>query len=363
MYSVFKLIFFILLVNFECFSLPVDSQLTTRILETTKTGKTMLLNRGSVDKLNLGDHAKFYITEAIVARAVLVKLNTNTSVWSVYRMVNPDLVINDAVLRLKITPEVKLSSNPYSMLARESITGLNVVSGSGDDYKVYSDLIDDRDYSQDVSNDNLITSNLTREQRSQSLKKNFIEAWTHIGFQYFSSEVSSGDNFSGTEFFSRATGGLEIYIGRWFSLVPQFSYMQDSVLTFDGSVTDSVIYEYGGGINLYLFTNPHETYKVIPYLHGGAAIGNIRDSLAPGTIGGATSSTSTSLEAVGTTFALFGGIGLKYHFKSRIGVRMLIDVYQRTDTFDDLPVTVGGITEWEREKIGPRVSFGFSYRF
>ncbi len=357
-----KLLILCLSFSILSFALPIDSQLTIKILETTKSGKTIFLNRGSADGLNVGDHAKLFVTEAIVARAVLIKNNTQTSIWSVYRMVNPDLVINDAVLKLKITPEVKLSKNPYSMLARESITGLNVLSGSGDDYSVYSDLLDDRDYSKTVGEE-IVSKDAIRSPRlERNFKKRFLEIWSHIGFHYFTSEVSSGDNFSGTEFFSRISGGLEIYIGRWFSLAPQFTYMQDSVLTFDGSVTDSILYEYGGALNIYPFTSPHDAYKLIPYLHGGAAIGSIVDSLAPGTLGGATSTSSTTTDASGTSFAYFAGLGLKYHFKSKLGVRMLLDVYRRLDTFSDLPASVG-MAEWERARIGPRISFGFSYRF
>ncbi len=357
-----KALFFTLIFSLSVFSLPIDSKLSVRILETTQSGKTLLINRGSSDNLNVGDHAKFYITEAVVARAVVIKLLQNTSVWSVYRMVNPDLVINDAALKLKITPAVKLSNNPYSMLAKDSIQGLNLVSGSGDDYKVYSDLLDDRDYS-DADVTEITSRNEEMNFRSSSsLKGRPFEFWTNLGFHFYSSQVNADSTYDGSELVGRFALGLELYLGRWFSIAPQASYMQDSLLSYDGAVTDSILYEYGGALNFYLFTSPHQTYKLIPFISLGAAVGNIVDSFASGTVAGSSASASTTVEASGTTFAYFGGLGLKYYFANKLGVRMLIDAYRRLDVFDELPSTANE-DEWDRWRFGPRLAFGFMYRF
>ncbi len=357
-----KVLFLSLIFLSHAFSLPIDSKLSVRILETTQSGKTILINRGSSDNLNVGDHAKFYITEAIVARAVIVKLKQNTSIWSVYRMVNPDLVINDASLKLKITPAVKLSNNPYSMLSTDSIKGLNLVSGSGDDYKVYSDLLDDRDYSDSDVAEITSRNDASNFRKGRSLKGRPFEFWTNLGFHFYSSQVNANSTYDGSELVGRFTLGLELYLGRWFSIAPQGSYMQDSLLSYDGAVTDSILYEYGGALNFYLFTSPHETYKLIPYISLGAAIGNIVDSFASGTVAGSSSGSSTTVEASGTTFAYFGGLGLKYYFDNKLGVRMLLDAYRRVDVFDELPSSATE-DEWDRWRFGPRLAFGFMYRF
>jgi len=357
-----KLLFLSVMLSINAFSLPIDSKLSVRILETTQSGKTLLINRGSIDNLNVGDHAKFYITEAIVARAVVIKLKQNTSIWSVYRMVNPDLVINDAALKIKITPAVKLSNNPYAMLAEDSIKGLNLVSGSGDDYKVYSDLLDDRDFSEADVTEISSRNNNINFRKSLNLKGRPFEFWTNLGFHFYSSQVNANSTYDGSELVGRFALGLELYLGRWFSIAPQASYMQDSLLSYDGAVTDSTLYEYGGAFNFYLFTSPHQTYKLIPYISLGAAVGNIVDSFASGTVSGSSSTSSTTEEASGTTFAYFGGLGLKYYFASRLGVRMLLDAYRRVDVFDELPASATE-DEWDRWRFGPRLAFGFMYRF
>src|SRR6476469_843304 len=99
----------VLLYSLSAFSLEVAEKLTVRILKTSESRKTVMLNRGTEDGLVEGDHARFLVTAGIVARAVCVKVAPTRSVWSIYRLVNADFLVNDSVMTIKITPPVKIT--------------------------------------------------------------------------------------------------------------------------------------------------------------------------------------------------------------------------------------------------------------
>ena len=44
------------------YALEIDEKLTLRIVKTSDTKKTVLINRGQEDGLAKGDHAKFYLS-------------------------------------------------------------------------------------------------------------------------------------------------------------------------------------------------------------------------------------------------------------------------------------------------------------
>jgi len=46
-----------------------------------------------------------------VARGVCVKVSPTRSVWSIYRLVNADFIVNDSVMTLKMTPPVKITKD------------------------------------------------------------------------------------------------------------------------------------------------------------------------------------------------------------------------------------------------------------
>ncbi len=104
-------VLFLMLLPVLSHALEVDEKLTVRIVKATDTRKTIMVNRGTEDGLIEGDHARFIVTAGIVARAVCVKVSPTRSVWSVYRLVNADFVVNDAVMTLKITPPVKITKD------------------------------------------------------------------------------------------------------------------------------------------------------------------------------------------------------------------------------------------------------------
>ena len=98
------------------FSLEMDEKLTVRVLSLSNSKKTMLVNRGLEDGLVVGDHAKFFLTTGVVARGVVVKASPSRSIWSMYRLVNPQEIESDKVINLKISTPVKLTEDPTKML-------------------------------------------------------------------------------------------------------------------------------------------------------------------------------------------------------------------------------------------------------
>ncbi len=114
-----KIICFLFLLPVLSHALEVDEKLTIRLLKTSESKKTTMINRGTEDGLVEGDHAKFIVTAGIVARAVCIKVSPTRSVWSIYRLVNADFIANDSVMTLKITPAVKITKDETQAIVQE----------------------------------------------------------------------------------------------------------------------------------------------------------------------------------------------------------------------------------------------------
>lgn len=338
------------------YSLEVDTKLTVRVLKTSKTKKTILINKGRSDDLVLGDHAKFFVSEGVVARAVVVELSKKRSVWSVYRVINGDLINANEIMNIKITTKMKLTNDPLSVISKDSSYSETVDGKVADkEFHVYSDLFDDGAIPQ--------TPTIAREIKTETdidMSDKKIELGATIGFQSFSSEVSgttSNSSYSGSEFVNNILVNLEYYRERT-GFFGYFQYLQESLLSFDGAITDSSSLEFGGGMNFYLFADPHKSNHLISYLTIGGGIGTITDTFSGGEL---SPSAQNTIEVSGSTMALFGGFGMKYFLPNGFGMRFLIDVYRRKDSFnDDFPTIT--TEDWSRVRLGPRLLVGISYR-
>ena len=103
----------------KVFALELDEKLTMRILSVSQSKKTILINRGIEDGLVVGDHAKLFLTTGVVGRAVTIKVSPTRSIWSVYRLVNPQFIVSDRVLNLKIASPLKLTEDSSKALVIE----------------------------------------------------------------------------------------------------------------------------------------------------------------------------------------------------------------------------------------------------
>lgn len=86
--------------------------MTVRLLDLSQTKRTVLLNRGLEDGIIEETHARLFLTTGVIARAVAVKVAPNRSVWSVYRLVYPDEMVQGNVLQLGITRNMQTTDDP-----------------------------------------------------------------------------------------------------------------------------------------------------------------------------------------------------------------------------------------------------------
>ncbi len=112
-----------LLISFSSlYSLELDEKLFARILDTSDSKRTILVNKGREHGLVKGDHAKFSTPEGMFGRAVVVKISPSRSVWSIYRPVDESKIVAKMAFVLKIATPIKLTtdeSRELGILAKE----------------------------------------------------------------------------------------------------------------------------------------------------------------------------------------------------------------------------------------------------
>ncbi len=104
-------IFLLSLVSAPILALDIDSTFLARFLGFSNSKRTALINQGTEIGLKTGDHAKISLPGGMVARAMLVKLAPNRSVWSIYRFVDKGKLVLQGVATFKISSAVKLTTD------------------------------------------------------------------------------------------------------------------------------------------------------------------------------------------------------------------------------------------------------------
>jgi hypothetical protein len=107
-----SLCFFTAGVLAETRPLNVGEVMTIRLLDLSSSKRTVLLNRGIEDGIVEETHARFFLTTGVIARAVAVQVAPNRSVWSVYRLVYPDEMVQGNVLQMGITRTMQTTDDP-----------------------------------------------------------------------------------------------------------------------------------------------------------------------------------------------------------------------------------------------------------
>lgn len=350
------LVLFLLTIN--AFALEVDEKLTLRILKVSESGKTILINRGTEDGLVKGDHAKLFMTIGVVARAVMVKGSPTRSVWSVYRIVNADEIKQDKVLKLKITPAVKITKDESKTLVVDDKP--SIVKGDPRDLGIpLADGADDLDA--ELSKEN-ISSGGEIEVAKVDLSNKTGEIFSTLFLGSFDSTTTPNDNgtaFSSSESMTAFNFGYELYFAdqtQWYSrisLYGQISITNLSVMSFEGSNSTENSTEFGAGFNFYPFTRPNISNEFIWFGAFDAMTGSTTTQIIPGD--NATKQ-QESLNGTVTSFAI--GAGVKFYTDNAIGARMRLDYYIRGDEF----APDSSNTIWIKNKQGPRITMGFSYR-
>jgi hypothetical protein len=350
---------FLLLLSQTAVALEVDEKLTVRILSTSETRKTLMVNRGTEDGLVEGDHARFIVTAGIVARAVCIKVSPTRSVWSVYRLVNADFIVTDAVMTLKITPPVKITRDETQAIVREDTPrklptdpealGIPLADGARD----LENLTDDR-----------IDESELRGLEDLTIVERNLEALGFINVSGLSAVTDYDQNGTVTrsknaQSYHHIGLGMEYYPRRereWysrFSLIGSINFQRLNSQGFQGGGSTQDVNEFAAGVNWHPGNMPSATLKFIPFFHLGFHIGNTRARLEPDGAGG------DILTANGSTNGFMLGAGLKFYTPRGYGVRALFDYYQRNENFR-VDNANGRAT---RTVAGPRLMLGISYRW
>ncbi|MBF0205268.1 MAG: hypothetical protein HQK53_00110 [Oligoflexia bacterium] len=360
---IFIFVFILSLSPNVSFALGVDEKLPLRILKLSESKQTVLINRGIEDGLVAGDHARFFLTSGVVARAVLIKASPTRSVWSIYRVVNDQELTVDKAMNLKITPPVKLTNDPSKMLERDEISGeipQNISLAEGADDQEGEKLSDE-----EKKHLNAMAKNLADAVPFISDKTLEIFTFLHLISLSTSNSPGSSQGTDGSEKNFDFILGIEKYFStqeRWFhkmSFYPFFTYNKQDGSSIQGHTMGTSNYGLGMGINWHMLASPLAVGRLIMNIGATFSIGNAKDKSTLSSITEDNSTPYESHELQGKFTAYSGGLGLKYYFGYNFGVRGLLDYYQRAENY----VIAGNSKNWTKVTRGPRLLLGLGYRW
>jgi hypothetical protein len=353
------LFFFFWYIPFS-FSLSIDEKLPLRILKTSDTKKTVLINRGIEDGLAEGDHAKFFLTTGVVARGVLVKSSPSRSVWSLYRIVSENDIVMDKVMSLKITEAVKLTKDVSKMFSdgEEAVNavpeGVVLVEGAQDLEKPLNKT-EKKELDQLQQSEGSVIAGISNRT---------LEFWGTLHFSSLSSTNSTGSQGPSS---SGSARGLDTQIGmekyfldyeRWYgswSFTPYFHYAKQEYSSLQGHTVSNSVAAFGLGLNWHFGAPPLAVARTIFFLGPSYGIGSATDSAHL-----QTQTTTQTLPALSgrVNFYTFG-VGMKYYFSVGLGLRLMVDYYRRVESY----AIAGQSDDYTKIVTGPRILLGGSYRF
>lgn len=350
-----KFLWILILLPTLAFSLEVDEKLTVRLVKTSESKKTLMINRGTEDGLVEGDHARFIVTAGIVARAVCVRVSPTRSVWSVYRLVNADFIVTDSVMTIKITPPVKITKDESQALVQEDVPtklptdpqalGIPLAEGALD-LESGNESIDQNDLN-------------SLEQDSTIVEKN-IEVFGMLNISGLSSTTKEDDadgEFKSSQASHHMGFGAEYYPKnerKWFSrfsLIGSLNFMRNNSQSYNGASVKNDVNEYSFGVNWHPGNMPSKTLSFIPFVHLSANMGSVKSEVE--------SSTGDKISTDGKTNGYSLGFGYKFYTRRGFGARALLDYYVRNEKYD---VDVTNLV-FNKSVSGPRLILGISYRF
>lgn len=360
-------------------ALEIDEKLTLRFLKVSSTQKTVLINRGGEDGLVVGDHAKFFITAGVVARGVAEKVSPSRSVWSLYRVVDPNEITQDKALNLKIASPVKITDDPSKSLKEEAIPGgaetMNVeeTNVAADEKEiVVSDEDKDELKGLGVGEEEEVRPPVKtsgKKSKPTSVMEdvpvdygtNTTKNWEVWGMMYLNSlsgtvesdAAAAGESTTSTASTVDFSGGVEKYFltsDNFLKEVSLSGFLHKKTVENGDSITSTADWlEYGVGVNYHFYHSAASVNRLIGY---GAF------TLGKGSATVETTSPSSTLTGEGTNSFMSAGAGAKYVLSNGFGVRAVLDYYSSSESYE----YESGTTE-EKTLSGMRVQFGLSYRF
>lgn len=356
-----SLLFFFMILPLFAHALEVDEKLTVRIIKTSESRKTIMVNRGIEDGLVEGDHARFIVTAGIVARAVCVRVSPTRSVWSVYRLVNADFIVNDSVMSLKITPPVKITKDSSQALVREDVPS-GTPSNPAELGIPLADGAQDLHNGQDEGADSDLMSLNEAEAGPQLVEKN-IEVFGILNISGLTSETKTEvteNSFTNSQAYHHIALGGEYYPRNereWysrFSLIASVNFMRQNNQAYNGASSTNDVNEVSAGINWH-WNKPSLAFTFIPFIHASVSMGAVKSSFQPG-------SENTAGEEVSNTGSTNGvsvGFGYKFYTNRGFGARAMVDYYFRNETYEEDDLN----NSYTKAVAGPRLMIGLSYRF
>ncbi len=356
----FRVLIILFILVPSSYALEIDEKLTLRIVSTSASKKTLLINRGIEDGLIKGDHAKFFVSTGVVGRAVCIKLSPTRSVWSVYRVVNNDFLRPDQVMKLKITPAVKITKDESRMLVSDDTSpapkdprdlGIPLAEGADDISKGSLDFDVNKKPKWDVMSTSLLNKN--RE---------------IFGMFHYSSYSDKTDPSPTGTAYSQDVSNMFFKIGgewffveetKWyhrFSFLVSFLLDNSSKMAHYGTYVEEETSEFGFGVSIYPSTRPSEVYKMVHFLNYTFGLGSTTSTY---TAGKESESNSFEGEVVdGSVISNTFTYGFKYYTHKGFGARMEFSYIIRSDDYAEV-----NNTSWLRSKSGPQISVGLAYRF
>lgn len=341
-------------------SLEIDEKLTLRIVSTSESKKTILINRGIEDGITKGNHAKFFVSTGVIGRAVCIKLSPTRSVWSVYRVVNADFIREDQVMKLKVTPAVKITKDDSRMLVSDDSPSL------GKDPRELGIPLADGADDIDLSTVNLLKKDGPSEMQNGSLLTRNREIFGMFHYSSFTEKTSPDNN--GKDYTNEVTNlmlkiGAEWYFkteDKWynrFSFLGSFTIDRQAVMSHLGTFVREESSEFGFGINLYPGAMPSKTLRLVQYLNYTFSLGSTNSSYIKGGEESASPYPDETLDAsvLSNTF----GYGLKYYTPSGYGARMEMSYTLRGDTYGANSTNISYL----KTRVGPKFQIGLGYRF
>ncbi|OFZ22463.1 MAG: hypothetical protein A2202_06665 [Bdellovibrionales bacterium RIFOXYA1_FULL_36_14] len=370
-------ILFITLIALHAVALEIDEKLTCRVLRLSSTKKTMLINRGMEDGLVVGDHAKFFITTGVVARAVVLKASPSRTIWAIYRMINPKEINVDSVVNLKISAPVKLTNDSSLAFGADQYDdgnsenpnledmGNNVdLGGRSEDVPVDLRRTNPRAGARgNVENDDSDLEDMyaTNKKPIKSTRGRNIfsdesgvdtsrdwEAWSLYSLGILSTSSEEGDESKSTNYDLYL--GIEKYFNNpsaWFNKISPVVFIHTSSNSeLKNEVTDSnSTFQLGMGANYNFSASPFAYNRIMGFIGTSLAYGS------------ANSQNGTE-EASGKASTITVGGGIKYYLPMGLGFRFMLNYQSESQsfTFDDntsLNTTTTGFVTYA----------GLSYRF
>jgi len=353
------LFLFLLLTSFASNALNVDEKLTIRILSLSKSKKTALVNRGIEDGLVVGDHAKFFLTTGVIARAVVVKASPSRSIWSLYRLIDSKSVVSNKVMNIKIASPLKLTSDPTKALMADSsstVDTINIPMAEGAD-----DMPKELDDSEkaDMAGLSEASDAPAPMMMPGGFSNKTLEIFGVLNLTSLSGTWEKGDNSNTSSSSAVDVGaGIEKYFNsRGFLRNLSFNAFVSSRSMSSGFEIASKTswFEYGIGANYHFLNSPLSYGRMIGFAGVTFGLGTVSTEVTTTTTGGGTT-TSDPQEGSSNFFSVGGGV--KYNLSNGFGARVNLDYFKSGASFefdndDSLAVNIGG----------PRLRFGLSYRW